>query len=179
MPYKVTFWCGAELIVETSPRQRKYKDKPRSTSRNGLLRVVVWSHCPGGGPYNPGVSVRLRNGIVADCHGCRGFSRKSGRTQYKCFPPDYERENRPGGKYDGKKFAQICENVIACFPKTVVKLPVVEPGRCFLCKKLIAAGEKWAGYGPGKNFHISCLKEAGADAVVTLQKKALEASRIE
>jgi len=128
MPYKITFYCGAELVVETSPRQqKKYRGMRKTTARNGLLRVVVWSYLPGAGPYKPGMSVKLPNEEKADCHRCQGFRRKSGRVAYQCFPVDYEAENKPGGKYDGKQFPEFCERVIACFPKTVVKLPSATP----------------------------------------------------
>jgi hypothetical protein len=128
MPYKVTFYCGAELVVETSPRQqKKYQGMRKTTARNGLLRVVVWSYLPGAGPYKPGMSVKLPNEEKAYCRGCKGFRRKSGRVAYECFPADFEVENKPGGKYDGKRFPEFCERVIACFPKTVVKLPSATP----------------------------------------------------
>ena len=129
MSYKITFYCGAELVVETSPRQKKkYGDKPKSTARNGLLRVVVWNHCKAKGPFANETRVNKPNGERADCHSCRGTRRLSGRCKYECFPLDYETEKDKA--YAGKRFTEFCEHVIACFPKTVVKItatPLVAP----------------------------------------------------
>jgi len=102
MSYSVVFYCGAEIEVETSPRR--------------TLRVVVHSSRTGG------ARPKMPDGNAANCHGCR-CRRASGRQEYQCFPPDYDRDSiLPGGKYDGKRFTQFCERVIACFPKTVRKV---------------------------------------------------------
>jgi hypothetical protein len=43
---------------------------------------------------------------------------------------------------------------------------------CCICDKEIKDGEAWAGYGPGDNFHVQCIKDLGANDVVALPAKA-------
>lgn len=45
---------------------------------------------------------------------------------------------------------------------------------CHFCGKPIERGEAWAGYGIGSNFHVKCVIDAGATAVVAIPAKAAE-----